>query len=55
MQSSKFKGCVRLRDALKYTGMHLGGYHYSQVEMSVVIVHCGTLLRKIIVVAVAGC
>ena len=31
MQSSK--GCVRLRDALKCIGMHLGGYHYSHVGM----------------------
>ena len=31
MQSSK--GCVRLRDALKCIGMHLGGYIYSYVEM----------------------
>ncbi len=29
MQSSK--GCVRLRDALKCIGMHLGGDHYSHV------------------------
>ena len=28
------KGCVRLRDALKCIGMHLGGYHYGHVEMS---------------------
>ncbi len=31
MQSSK--ECVRLRDALKCIGMHLGGYIYSHVEM----------------------
>ena len=31
MQSSK--GCVRLRDALKCSRMHLGGYIYSHVEM----------------------
>ena len=36
MQSSE--GCVRLRDALKCIGMHLGGYHYSHVEMSLVVV-----------------
>ena len=30
VQSSK--GCVRLRDALKCIGLHLGGYHYSCVE-----------------------
>ncbi len=31
MQSSK--GCVRLRDALKCIGMHLGGHCYSRVEL----------------------
>ncbi len=31
MQSSK--GCVRLRDALKCAGMHLGGYFYSHVKI----------------------
>ena len=36
MQSSE--GCVRLRDALKCIGMHLGGYHYSHVEMSLIVV-----------------
>ena len=36
MQSRE--GCVRLRDALKCIGMHLGGYHYSHVEMSLVVV-----------------
>ena len=27
------KDCVRLRNALKCIEMHLGGYHYSHVEM----------------------
>ncbi len=31
MQSNK--GCVRLRDALKCIGMHLGGHYYSRVEL----------------------
>ena len=31
MQSNK--GCVRLRDALKYIGMHLRGHYYSRVEL----------------------
>ncbi len=31
MQSSK--GCVRLLDALKCIGMHLGGHCYSRVEL----------------------
>ena len=33
MQSSK--GCVRLRDALKCIGMHLGGYHYRYLCLTV--------------------
>ncbi len=31
MQSNK--GCVRLRNALRCIGLHLGGYHYSRVDM----------------------
>ncbi len=48
MQSGK--GCVRLRDALKCSEMHLGGYDYSHVETMK-----SKAADKAIVAAVAGC